>query len=501
MTPLFKHAVVAITTLLVVTACGSSHPDGATPQPRRTHSDYHGVWLAHSYGRGIQYEDDTLVLFDYTTDYCLKTMEIDAVSPQDMADNFTLSEDKLTLVEREGDHPLNATANHMIYEASVGGVTLSPRLPVSCENGMIARQGESGYTRNPERDLAYLYQTFDNYYVDFALTDTDWPGLYQNAIVGIDEDTSDEALFESISTMIAPLRDAHVSVTSASSGTFGVNNAPTLIDTLLSEFATANDLTLPLPSHATDDANNYIADALQKISDAALQYAEDGSVHTAGGDALVWFQQGGLGYLSIQRMFAFNDDPDDIDADIAAAETAMMEAMTDLASTDGLIVDVRLNNGGRDVIALAIARFLFAGEQHVYSKETEAMGANYLRSEIVLSSQDTPYTKPIILLTSASTVSAAEVFTLIMRSFPHVTIVGQPTQGALSDALQKQLPNGFTFTLANERYLSTDEEWFERTGIPVDINTEVFSKTQRENNQDHAIEVAVGLLTGEVTFP
>ena len=499
MTRFKKHTAVAITALMVVTACGSSHPDGAVPQPRRIQSDYHGVWLAHSYGRGIQYEDETLILFDYTTDYCLKTMEFEEVSSLDMAENFVLSEDKHSLVEREGEHPLNTIARHMTYESSVGGVTLSPWLPASCENDMIAMQGETGYTRDPQRDLDYFYQTFDNYYVDFALTNTDWHGLYQEAEVGIGESTTDEELFEVISSMIEPLRDAHVNLSSPSIGSFGVNNAPTLIDTLIDEFATANQLSQPLPGEAYEAANDYIADALEKITDATLQFAEGSLVKTAGNEALAWFEHGGIGYLSIQRMIAFNDDPEDVDADILAAEAAMTEAMTDLADTDGLIIDVRLNNGGRDVIALAVARFLFAGEQHVYSKVTAAMGANYLRSDIVLSSQDAPYTKPIILLTSASTVSAAEVFTLTMQNFPHVTLLGQPTQGALSDALEKQLPNGFSFSLANEWYLSTDDEWFERTGIPVDIAVEVFSKAQRDSKEDRALELAFRILGGETT--
>jgi C-terminal processing protease CtpA/Prc len=54
------------------------------------------------------------------------------------------------------------------------------------------------------------------------------------------------------------------------------------------------------------------------------------------------------------------------------------------------------------------------------------------------------------------TASAAEVVTLSLMPFPYVTYVGEPTKGMSSDLLERRLPNGWTFDLANERYLSID---------------------------------------------
>ena len=54
------------------------------------------------------------------------------------------------------------------------------------------------------------------------------------------------------------------------------------------------------------------------------------------------------------------------------------------------------------------------------------------------------YLKPVTLLTSDVTVSAAEIFTMAMRALPTVTHRGDTTFGALSDILAKPLPNGST---------------------------------------------------------
>ena len=46
--------------------------------------------------------------------------------------------------------------------------------------------------------------------------------------------------------------------------------------------------------------------------------------------------------------------------------------------------------------------------------------------------------------------------------------IGTPTGGALSDALEKELPNGWHFTISNEQYTDTQGKLYESTGIPPD---------------------------------
>lgn len=61
---------------------------------------------------------------------------------------------------------------------------------------------------------------------------------------------------------------------------------------------------------------------------------------------------------------------------------------------------------------------------------------------------------------------------MMMKGLPQVTILGTPTQGALSDIYEKELPNGWTLGLSNMRFYSRDLICYENVGIPVDLRVE-----------------------------
>jgi C-terminal processing protease CtpA/Prc len=72
----------------------------------------------------------------------------------------------------------------------------------------------------------------------------------------------------------------------------------------------------------------------------------------------------------------------------------------------------------------------------------------------------------VYLLTSSLTVSAGEVFALAMSALPTVTVLGEPTQGILSDNLFHRLPSGWEVSLSNEVYETLDGRCFEGVGVP-----------------------------------
>ena len=159
------------------------------------------------------------------------------------------------------------------------------------------------------------------------------------------------------------------------------------------------------------------------------------------------------------------------------------------------IVDVRLTPGGADPIALAIASRFADVERMVMRKQTRTIeGDGLLQSLSLAPSSRVKFARPVVVLTSGFSASATEVFTLAMRSMPHVSLVGEPTIGALSDILEKPLPNGWQFELANEVYYDSDGVVFEAVGIPPDVEVPAFAKPEREAGQDSALNAALTLL-------
>jgi C-terminal processing protease CtpA/Prc len=80
------------------------------------------------------------------------------------------------------------------------------------------------------------------------------------------------------------------------------------------------------------------------------------------------------------------------------------------------------------------------------------------------------YTKPVYVLTSPQTGSAAEAFAIATMPIAHIKRIGSPTAGAMSTALEKQLPNSWTFSISNEIYMDNEGNNYENKGIPVDYD-------------------------------
>jgi C-terminal processing protease CtpA/Prc len=65
--------------------------------------------------------------------------------------------------------------------------------------------------------------------------------------------------------------------------------------------------------------------------------------------------------------------------------------------------------------------------------------------------------------------SGGEIFALAVKERPHVTIIGNHTNGIFSYQLEKQLPNGWEYCLSYQIYMSADMVCYEGKGIPPDI--------------------------------
>jgi C-terminal processing protease CtpA/Prc len=99
-------------------------------------------------------------------------------------------------------------------------------------------------------------------------------------------------------------------------------------------------------------------------------------------------------------------------------------------------------------------------------------------------------------LTGPDTVSAGETFTMaLMGRQPHITRIGENTQGVYSDVLSRHLPNGWRFGLPNEVFLTEEGQHFEATGVPPDIRVPVFPKQDFERERDTALEKALEVLS------
>jgi carboxyl-terminal processing protease len=473
--------------LLFCALAGCGDKGGSsTPQS----SAFEGIWTSETYGTTYEINSARVSVYQHDSEYCIRLDSVSGVSSTELEALFVLDDSGQSITD-PGDNGV------LSFHAPAIRYVKSDYLPAPCENP-VATIDDPGYQRDPMLDLAIFARTFADYYLSFDLKQADWALIVEQAAARVSEDSSDENILDALYEMITPLADAHVHISSEELGTASVNGKAVLIERLIAEYANLNGLSLPLPANHLEGVGSYIESQLELYIDITLSYAADEADLRSGANGqLIWYQVDDIAYLQINAMMGFSADTDDNAAELAALEEALDHCLEDIQDSAGLIIDVRTNNGGQDFLSMAIASRFVSTEQLAFSKQArQGNDKAELQYAYIQPRGDFQYLKPVVLLTSTSTVSAAEVFTLIMRSLPQVTVVGEATQGALSNTLERKLPNGFSFSLSNEFYYSTEGEWFEGSGIPVDVEVPFFTQEQREAESDAGLEMAYAILTG-----
>jgi len=173
---------------------------------------------------------------------------------------------------------------------------------------------------------------------------------------------------------------------------------------------------------------------------------------------------------------------------------AVLEA---LKETKGLVIDVRGGYGGEDVAGKFIAGH-FTTKSYPYMKTKVKSGPGEedftpVETWRVEKEGDEQYLKPIVVLTHRFTISARETFCLAMRPLEQVSFVGDTTAGAFSNQINREMPNGWGYSLSIGEWTDAGGNSFEGIGIHPDV----LVQNQEEDllkGTDKALEAAMDLL-------
>nr|WP_255557368.1 S41 family peptidase [Dyella sp. ASV21] len=206
------------------------------------------------------------------------------------------------------------------------------------------------------------------------------------------------------------------------------------------------------------------------------------------GGALVWGRlQDDVGYLAINEMTGFGVDTD-LESERSRLRSALDLALTDLKDTRALVLDISHNLGGEDEVSADIAARFADKIRPAYSKQA-LHGGSVQRFDIV-PYHGVSYRKPVYMVTSELTASAAEVFALRMRQLPNVIQVGETTQGIFSDATEKGLPNGWILSMSTEIYRDPGGQSYEWCGLSPRIRYQVIGLEPATGDYGKAIRRA-----------
>ncbi len=168
---------------------------------------------------------------------------------------------------------------------------------------------------------------------------------------------------------------------------------------------------------------------------------------------------GNVGYIELR---GFEDSES-----VAHAYTAAMSLM---AGSDALILDLRRNGGGNPVsVAYLMSHFLPRGDvRHLndfYDRRTDTTWQSWTVSTIAQR-----YDKPVYVLTSARTFSAGEECAYAFQTLKRGTLVGETTGGGANPVGWYGVGNGIVVAIPHGRVTNpiTKTSW-EHVGVKPDI--------------------------------
>ncbi|GAA4275102.1 S41 family peptidase [Aquimarina gracilis] len=325
----------------------------------------------------------------------------------------------------------------------------------------------------PIKNFEKLWSEFNDRYANFELKKVNWNQVYKKYRSLINEKTTNDSLFEVCSLMINELKDDHVNLIEYKKGKI----------VKLNENATPTRMLEKFPKSKKKSPN--ITDLI-KVTDLTLQ--EQGfSEFTKEKKIIKYSTSDQYGYIDIRSMQGIGK---------GKLKSILNDAIKAFENKKGVIVDVRFNGGGDDKFSYEIAG-RFTNQTIVgHRKKTRKKGTEDftpLKTWYLKPTGDKQFLKPVVLVTSDYSASATDVFALVMKELPNVTIVGDYTRGIFSDMDDFKLPNGWWATLSHQQYFSADMINYEGKG--VEPHVEVLNPaTDIDNKSDSVMIKALEVL-------
>ncbi|MDX1674811.1 MAG: S41 family peptidase [Longimicrobiales bacterium] len=308
--------------------------------------------------------------------------------------------------------------------ARIGPAALATVLVVGCFEPFLGPEPGS----DPGALFDLYWSQIDAYYSYFAFKpELDWDSVraeYQPRVVpGMD----DRELADVLGAMITELRDGHA------------------------------DLVTPFGEYGFDP---FAGQPSGRDPGVTRAYLTD-RASFAGGVYEVGRLTERIGYVHISTMSQNGSGP------------VMDDVLSHLAGVEAIVVDVRDNLGGTDLVSEPMAaRFYDARRAYrrvQYRDGPEHDDFTEPRTDYLEPAGRDPFTGPVALLTNVRTYSAAEGFVTALRVLPHALTVGDTTGGGAGNPIWRELPNGWAYRVPRWVVFTADGLQYEGVGLPPDV--------------------------------
>lgn len=314
-------------------------------------------------------------------------------------------------------------------------------------------------SNTPVNNFEEMWKGYDAWYGGFAVRHINWDSMHSALRPQVNNNMSNEQLYEILSRMITPLNDIHAFLQPTSDG---------------------------LPRYESSEffRHNKVQ---QDFSISVIQQNYLPSLTTVDDQLHYGILDGNIGYLHFGEF----------GMPLGFYRQKMPGIMDALKNTKAMIVDIRNHAGGDDEVSRYIAG-LFAAERALFMTTRKRNGPD--RDDFttpdhwyVEKQGSGQYTHPVALLTTRWTASAGETFAWAMNTQPHVTQVGDTTAGGFTDVISRELPNGWLYFVGVGDYRNANGKSEEGIGVAPQIQV-INTKEDITAGKDKVLEKAIELL-------
>lgn len=280
---------------------------------------------------------------------------------------------------------------------------------------------------DPYGNFDALWTILDERYCFFEYKDIDWSQVGMKYRKKLTERMTSEELFDVCGDMLMELKDGHVNLVSAHNTSRywdWLNNSPeNYQERLIDEYYLNFDY-------------RYTSGIKYKILPQNVGYMYYGSFSSA------------IGEGNLDQILAY------------------------LATSTGLIIDVRSNGGGSlSNVETLVSRFINQETLVGYISHKTGPGHQDFSELYPIKYKPSTrirYQKPVVILANRGTYSAANNFVSVMKALPNVVVMGDITGGGSGLPFSSELPNGWSIRFSASPIYDVNREHTEFGVAPTD---------------------------------
>ncbi|GAB5555743.1 MAG: hypothetical protein Sapg2KO_53340 [Saprospiraceae bacterium] len=432
----------------------------------QTNPKIRGIWKSIGNGYFLEVKIDSIKLYSYTESFCYKEKNDYLEGLLNSQSQFVIRGDTIGVyLTYYGSSTQNLQTKKDFYRIE--------KLPENCLTfeEMLALDNKK---------LFNLYQ--EHLQENYAFAEKrklDWASIFNSFQDSLLAD--EQALFESIGNIATLTKDQHTKViaTDGTSRQYRVTPSALIVQSAFEDQTEVKDL--------NEYFNLFFTQSKRHITDSLLL----GKGEKVANGNLEWGKiNEEVGYIHISSFAGFLNKDFTRAQQIDSINRHMDRIIEALQNTEAIIVDVSFNFGGYDAAGLTIASYFTDEARLAYISEVYNKGIFYQEDEVVIYPSGKAYTKPVYVLMTDISRSAAESFAMMMDALPNVKLVGTHTLGTLSGMLGKSVSN-FYVTYSNQRLVNSQGAYFEASGVQPDIELTVFPKEDVMRGHMNAVRAIV----------